>query len=94
MYVAVGVPYDIYFISGRYYYLHQNHWFWGPAYQGPWTVVAVEKLPPGLRKFKVKKLREFRDREYRVYKVKGPRYQNAYFIAEDQGRGKGKGKKN
>src|SRR5689334_16859550 len=52
MYVAVGVPYDIYFVSGRYYYLHQGHWFWGPAYGGPWTYVAVERLPPALRKFK------------------------------------------
>src|SRR5689334_14128401 len=58
-YVAVGVPYDIYFVSGHYYYLHGGHWFWGPRYEGPWTYVAVEKLPPGLRKYKVKQLHEF-----------------------------------
>src|ERR1700751_5267233 len=44
MYVAVGVPYDIFFVSGRYYYLHGGHWFWGPGYGGPWTYVAVETL--------------------------------------------------
>jgi hypothetical protein len=102
MYVAVGVPYDIYFVDGRYYYLHGGHWFWGPGYGGPWTYVVVEKLPPGLRKYKVKQLYEIRDREYKVYKVKGPA-QGRYFVAEDgngpgrgngngNGNGKGKGK--
>jgi hypothetical protein len=68
MYVAVGVPYDIYFVSGHYYYLYEGHWFWGPRYGGPWTYVAVEKLPPGLRRYKVKQLHEFRDREYNGYR--------------------------
>jgi hypothetical protein len=104
MYVAVGVPYDIYFVSGRYYYLHGSHWFWGPGYGGPWTYVAVERLPPGLRKYKVKQLHSFRDREYRVYKAKGPNFGGTYFVAEarehpgkgngnSQGNGRGRGKK-
>src|SRR3954466_1113176 len=59
MYVAVGVPYDIYFVSGRYYYLQAGHWFYGPGFGGPWTYVAIERLPPGLRKFKVKQLHAF-----------------------------------
>ncbi|PYS09040.1 MAG: hypothetical protein DMG17_27780, partial [Acidobacteria bacterium] len=63
MYVAVGVPYDIFFVSGRYYYFHGDHWFWGAGYGGPWTYVAVERLPPGLRRYKVRQLREFRERE-------------------------------
>src|SRR5262245_39191246 len=68
MYVAVGVPYDIYFVSGRYYYFHGGHWFFGPGYGGPWTYVAFDGLPPGLRKYKVKQLHEFREREYKVYR--------------------------
>ena len=96
MYVAVGVPYDIYFVGGRYYYLHGGHWFWGPGYGGPWSYVVVEKLPPGLRKYKVQQLYAIRDREYKVYKVKGPA-QGRYFVAEDgnsQGRGNGNGNGN
>ena len=101
MYVAVGVPYDIYFVSGRYYYLHGGHWFIGRGYDGPWTYVEVERLPPGLRKFKVKQLHEFREREYRVYKAKGPGNSGTYFVAEERehpgngngnGNSKGKGK--
>jgi len=99
MYVAVGVPYDIFFLNGSYYYFHAGHWFLGPAYGGPWTYVAVEQLPKGLRKYKVKELHEFRDREYQVYKVQGPAFHGTYFVAEKgehpgrgNGGGKGKGK--
>jgi hypothetical protein len=99
-YVAVGVPYDIFFVSGRYYYLHGDHWFWGPGYGGPWTYVAVDTLPPGLRKYKVVKLREFREREYKVYKVH-PGRGGTYFVAKGKddedgdhpGRGRGRGRK-
>src|SRR5262245_60996435 len=53
-YVAVGVPYDIFFIGGRYYYFHGTHWFWASGYNGPWTYVEYRALPPGLRRYKVK----------------------------------------
>src|SRR5215471_20777522 len=56
VYVAVGIPYDVYFIGGRYYYLHGDHWFWGPGYRGPWTYVEYRTLPPGLRRDKVVRL--------------------------------------
>lgn len=98
MYVAVGVPYDIFFVSGRYYYFHDDHWFWGAGYGGPWTYVAVERLPPGLRRYKVKQLREFREREYRVYQVQGQNFGGRHFVAEDEdgdkehhGKGRGRG---
>src|SRR5262249_1927725 len=90
MYVAVGVPYDIFFVSGRYYYFHGGHWFWGPGYGGPWTYVAVETLPPGLRRDKLKQLHEFREREYRVYKAQGTRSGGTYVGAhkrDDQHKG-------
>jgi len=98
MYVAVGVPYDIYFISGHYYYLNGGHWFWGPRYGGPWTYVAIEKLPPGLRRYKVTQLHAFRDREYNGYKARGPAFHGKYFVAENEdhdehpGRGNGRGR--
>jgi len=79
MYVAVGVPYDIYFVSGRYYYWHGDHWFWASGYNGPWVYVEHSHLPPGLVKYKVVKLREYREREYRVYKTQGPAYKGRHF---------------
>lgn len=98
VYVAVGIPYDVYFISGRYYYLHGDHWFWGPGYRGPWTYVEYRTLPPGLRKYKVVRLREYRDREYRVYTVQGQNFHGRHFYAvdddddDDHGHGHGKEK--
>jgi hypothetical protein len=74
LFVAVGVPYDIFFVSGRYYYFHGNNWFWASGYGGPWVHVVYRGLPPGLQKYKVVKLREYREREYRVYKTQGPKW--------------------
>jgi hypothetical protein len=82
LYVAVGVPYDIYFVSGRYYYWHGDHWFWASGYNGPWVYVEHNHMPPGLMKYKVVKLHEFREREYRVYKAEGPRYKGKHFDAD------------
>ena len=103
VFVAVGVPYDVYFVSGRYYYMHKDNWFWAPGYGGPWVNVTYKSLPPGLQRYKVVKLHEFREREYRVYKVEGPKFKGKYFVGDpgpgkhdrdnddDQGHGNGKG---
>src|SRR5678815_4986018 len=40
LYVAVGIPYDLYFVGGRYYYFHGDNWYWGPGYGGPWSPVV------------------------------------------------------
>ena len=108
VFVAVGVPYDVYFISGRYYYMHRDNWFWASGYDGPWVHVTYKSLPPGLQRYKVVTLHEFREREYRVYKVQGPKFKGKYFVADpgpakhhdrdndqgenQQGKGKGKGR--
>ena len=85
IYVAVGTPYDLFFMGGRYYYLYGDHWFWGSGYGGPWTYVNYQTLPPGLRKFKVTQLREYREREYRVYKAEGRDFRGKRFYAEAAG---------
>jgi hypothetical protein len=87
MFVAVGVPYDIYFISGRYYYYHGDNWFWASGYDGPWVFMQRKSLPPGLQKYKIVQLRDFREREYRVYKVQGSNFKGQHFSA-DPGKGK------
>jgi hypothetical protein len=82
VFVAVGVPYDIFFIGGRYYRYHGDHWFYASGYEGPWVYVVHKGLPPGLQKYKVVQLREYREREYRVYKVEGPKYKSKHFDAD------------
>ena len=81
MYVAVGVPYDIFFVDGRYYYFHGDDWFWAAGYGGPWVHIVYRSLPPGLRKHNVVQLREFREHEYRVYTVQGPQFKGKSFRA-------------
>jgi len=82
LYVAVGVPYDIFFMSGRYYYFHGNNWFYASGYGGPWVHVVHKGLPPGLQRYKVVQLHDFREREYRVYKVQGPNFKGKRFDAD------------
>jgi len=91
VYAAVGVPYDIFFFSGRYYYLRGNDWFWGGGYGGPWTYVEYRTLPPGLRKYKVERLRDYREREYVVYRQQGPKFKGQHFEADEHEHGKGNG---
>ena len=79
LYVAVGIGYDIYYMSGRYYYFHDGHWFRGPGYGGPWVYVQDRSLPPGLRKYKIKDLHRFKDHEYKIYKTQGPQYKGRRF---------------
>ena len=88
VYVAVGVPYDIFFIGGRYYSMHGSAWYWGSSHSGPWVHVVHRSLPPGLQKFKVHQLREFREREYVVYKAQGPNFKGKHVQAAGGGNGK------
>jgi hypothetical protein len=93
VYSAVGVPYDIFYVDDRYYYYQGSNWFWGPGYSGPWTYVTYKALPPGLRNYKVVTLREYRDREYRVYRQNAAGFNGRHFVASP-GRGNGNGNGN
>jgi hypothetical protein len=48
VYVVLGNP-GHYFHSGHYYRQKNGRWTVSPRVGGPWTVVEVVKLPPGLR---------------------------------------------
>ncbi|KAF0219856.1 MAG: hypothetical protein FD174_1580 [Geobacteraceae bacterium] len=77
--VAVGIPYDMVYISGN-YYLHRDHgWYRSPYYNGPWHVVKHRHLPPGLRKHKFERVRYVRDEEYRRYREDEGRYRGRHF---------------
>lgn len=66
--VAVGIPYDLIYIEGRYYMLHDDRWYVGSRYDGPWQAIRHKHLPPGLRKHKVQYIHDCRDREYHSYR--------------------------
>jgi len=78
-YVAVGVPYDIFYVGNTYYLYRDNGWYRAPYYNGPWRGVERRHLPPGLRKHKFERIRYYRDEEYRHYRGDHDRYRGRHF---------------
>jgi hypothetical protein len=107
-YVAIGVPYDMFFISGSYYLYSGNIWYRSVNYGGPWIIVHHDRLPYGLRKHRYERIIEVRDHEYRAYRQEREGYHGKHFRPErrverherredrrddhDKGHGKGHGK--
>jgi hypothetical protein len=90
VYVAVGIPHDIFFVGGHYYNVRGDRWYRARRHGGPWEQVVYRSLPPGLRKYKVAKLRDYRDREYRVYREREDfrDSRNVSYVSKPNNRGK------
>jgi hypothetical protein len=50
IYFAPDLDVDLYFDRGVWFYFYDNIWYQSSDYRGPWTVVQVKQLSPGLRK--------------------------------------------
>ncbi len=46
---APGVSFNLFVHSGRYYSFHNGVWFHSPKRGGPWTMVAMDKVPHVVR---------------------------------------------
>lgn len=77
--VAVGVPYDLFYVSDSYYLYRDNGWYRAPHYSGPWVRVERRYLPPGLRRHKFERIRYVRDEEYRHYREDEEHYHGRHF---------------
>ena len=84
--VAVGVPYDIFYISGFYYLNRGDIWYRSDYYNGPWMVTRYKSLPPGLRRHRFERIHYYRDREYRHYQDEHDRYHGRHFRPEKERR--------
>ena len=67
LYVAVGVPYDLIYTGSEYFYFYGGRWYRGPYYNGPWVFATRRYFPPALLKFRIARIRHFRDLEFRRY---------------------------
>lgn len=85
-YVAVGVPYDMFYIGATYYLYRDNVWYSGPHYRGPWRAVHYRHLPPGLRRHKFDRIRYYRDEEFRHFRDDRERYHGRRFRPEREWR--------
>jgi len=66
-YVAMGTPYDLFYVGNRYYLSRNGAWYGGASFRGPWTTVAYRTLPRELRRYPVAAIRHQRDRDYRQW---------------------------
>jgi hypothetical protein len=78
-YVGVGVPYDIAFAYDNFYLYYGNTWYRAPRYEGPWTIVPHDTLPPIIRKQRIESIRQYRDMEYRLYRRDPTHYRSHSF---------------
>jgi len=77
--VAVGVPYDMFYFSNSYFIFRGGGWYRTDYYGGPWIKVRPREIPPEFRRYRMNRIREFRDREYRVYSRDRGHYGGRYF---------------
>lgn len=80
--VAVGVPYDMFFVDGRYYLHRDSRWYRAHDYDGPWTVIIRDHLPGKLRKHRYEKIVIIRDEEYHHYRRDRDRYHGRHYRPE------------
>lgn len=81
-YVAVGIPYDMFFVDLNYYMYRGGTWYVASGYNGPWVVVQYKRLPWGLRKHKYTQIIRTRDDEYRNYQQDRNNYRGKQYRPE------------
>jgi hypothetical protein len=84
--VAVGVPYDMFYLGGVYYINRGGGWYRTSSYGGEWIKVRPRELPPEFRRYKMGRIHQFRDREYRMYARDHDHYRGKYFRPGRDGR--------
>ena len=86
IYIAVGVPYDIFFYNNLYYYHVNGVWYRAPYYNGPWTHAEFRRIPRIFRQYRIEELRNHREHVWREYRGHEGRYRGRHFQAEEPGR--------
>jgi len=66
-YVAVGVPYDLFYLNNSYFIFRDGRWLRSHSPRGGWVAQRYRDLPPTLRRHRLERIREYRTREYRIY---------------------------
>ena len=80
-YVAVGVPYDLFYVQNSYYVFRDGSWFRASRSQGPWIAMSRRELPPGLRRHEIERIRSYRNAEYASYRRDREHYRGRHFMS-------------
>jgi len=78
-YVAVGLPYDLFYVGKSYYLYRDGYWHRAHHSRGPWVIVTHRDLPPGLRKHSMERIRYYRDEEHAAYRRDEENYRGRHF---------------
>jgi len=78
-YVAVGLPYDLFYVRNNYYLFRDGRWFRASGSHGPWVSTRYRELPPGLRRHDMERIRAYRSAEYDVYRHDRDHYRGRHF---------------
>jgi len=70
-YVAVGVPYDMYFYNNSYWVNRSNIWYSSPYYNGPWSQIYYSNVPYVFNRYPFERIRHYRDSYYGRYQRHG-----------------------
>lgn len=70
-YVAVGIPYDLFFYNNFYYVCRGNIWYSAPYYNGPWSRIYYGDIPYVFNRFPFERIHHFRDHYYGRYQRYG-----------------------
>lgn len=80
-YVAVGVPYDLFYANNTYFLYRDGRWLRAAASRGPWVVTGYRDLPPLLRRHRIDRIRAYRNAEYDIYRRDRDHYRGRHFMA-------------
>lgn len=76
-YVAVGVPYDLFFHGNQYWLNRGGIWYVAPYYNGPWVAAGPGRVPYEIRRYPARKIHYYRDNYYSSYHGRGgPEYRH------------------
>ncbi len=85
LYVAVGVPYDLVYTGSGYFYFYGGRWYRGSYYNGPWVFATRRYFPPVLLRYRIDKIRYYRDVEFRRYQHDRAHYDGRFHRPEFHG---------
>jgi hypothetical protein len=81
-YVAVGVPYDMFYLNNSYFMFRDGRWLRAPSSRGPWMMQSFRDLPPVLRRNRLERIREYRNREYVIFRRDRDHYRGRQIYSE------------
>lgn len=81
--VAVGVPYDLFYLGDSYYLLKTGTWYRAASYRGPWNLQGLSRVPAVLRKYDIARIRDLRNREFARFWKDRTGYKGRYFRPDE-----------